>query len=71
MPSVPEYQLNAEMIHDMRQQTVQDHLSLEVDGYQCDSEMLGDVLLKAASENSTVEATCIDWGHVADSNTIR
>lgn len=71
MTIIPKYELNAEDMRNITQQTVQTHLSLEADGYRCDSVMLVDVLLKAASENSSVEAVCADLEDVADSNTIR
>ena len=71
MPSVPKYELNADMIRDITQETVQETFGIEVDGYCCNSEMLVDVLIKAASENSSVEASCKDLLDVADSNTIR
>ena len=71
MPIIPKYELSAEAMRDITQQTVQEHLSIEAHGYRCKSEMLVDVLLKAASENSSVEATCRDLEDVADSNTIR
>jgi hypothetical protein len=71
MPSVPKYELNADMIRDMTQKTVQETIGIEADGYCCDGEMLVDVLIKAASENSSVEASCQELSDVADSNTIR
>lgn len=71
MPSVPNYELNAEMIRDVTQQTVRETIGIEAEGYCCDGEMLVDVLLKAASENSSVEASCQELSEVADSNTIR
>jgi len=71
MPSLPEQQLNADMMRDMTHQTIQATLALEAEGYRCDAAMLVDVLIKAASENSSVEAACADLAGVADSNTIR
>lgn len=71
MSIIPKYELSAETMRDMTQKTVRENLSIEANGYRCDSEMLVDVLLKAASENSSVEATCRDLVEVADSNTIR
>ena len=71
MPSVPKYELNADMIRDVTQKTVQETIGIEADGYCCDGEMLVDVLIKAASENSSVEASCQELSDVADSNTIR
>lgn len=71
MTSVPKYQLSAEKIRNMTQTTMQETHRLKAEGYRCDTEMLVDVLLKASSENSSVEATCRDLVDVADSNTIR
>lgn len=71
MSIIPKYEVSAETIRDITQQTVQEHLSIEANGYRCHGKMLVDVLLKAASENSSVEATCHDLATVADSNTIR
>ncbi len=71
MLSVPKYELNADKIRDMTQKTVQETIRIEAEGYCCDGEMLVDVLIKAASENSSVEAACEELSEVADSNTIR
>jgi len=71
MTMIPKHELSAEDMRNITQQTVQRHLSLEAHGYRCDSEMLVDVLLKAASENSSVKAACADLVDVADSHTIR
>lgn len=71
MPSVPKYELTAAMMRDVTQKTVRETIAIEADGYCCDGEMLVDVLIKAASENSSVEASCQALSEVADSNTIR
>ena len=71
MTSVAEYELKAEMIRDITQRTLEKTIPIEVEGYCCDGEMLVDVLIKAASENSSVEAACQDLSEVADSNTLR
>ena len=68
---IPEYELRAETIREMIHKTVQNHLSIQAEGYRCKTEMMIDVLLKAAIENSSVEAVCRDMVEVADSNTIR
>lgn len=47
------------------------HLPLSVNGYECTTEMVLDVLVKAAVTRTTVEAVCHDLEGVADSNTIR
>jgi putative transposase len=59
---------------DVRQislEVIQRHLKIEVNGYKCDSEMLINVLLKAAVERISIQAACAVLGNVADSNTIR
>lgn len=59
---------------DMRFQTVKTlskHLSLKVEGYKCDTEMMWDIVVKASAEQASIEATCADLGTVADSNTVR
>jgi hypothetical protein len=71
MTSVPKYELNADMLRDVTQKTVQETISLEAEGYSCDGEMRVDVLIKAASENSSIESACQELSDVADSNTIR
>jgi hypothetical protein len=71
MPSVAEYELKADMIRDITHQTLEETFTIEAEGYRCDGEMLVDVLIKAASENSSVEAVCQDLLEVADSNTLR
>lgn len=71
MTSVPKYELNADMMRDITQATVGETFGIEAQGYRCDGEMLVDVLIKASSENSSVEAACADLADVADSNTIR
>lgn len=71
MPSVPKYELNADMIREVTQTTLQKTVGIEAEGYRCNGEMLVDVLIKAASENSSVEAACRELSGAADSNTIR
>lgn len=71
MISVPKYELKADMIRDITHHTLEETVKIEAEGYSCDGEMLVDVLIKAASENSSVEAACQDLSEVADSNTLR
>lgn len=71
MLSVPNYELNADMMRAVTQKTVQETMGMELEGYRCDGEMLVDVLIKAASENGSIEAACQELSDVADSNTIR
>ena len=51
--------------------TLRQHLSLNITGYRCDTDMALNVLLKAASDNSSVEAACAELEAVANSNTLR
>ena len=71
MTMIPEYELSGDQMRQVIHQTVQTYLSIEATGYRCNIEMLVDVLLKASSEGSSVEAVCNDLEDVADSNTIR
>jgi hypothetical protein len=48
-----------------------EHLPLNVEGWACTTEMVLDVLVKAAATGQTIEAVCKDLDNVADSNTIR
>jgi len=68
---IPEYQLNAKDVRHQAMKTLQKHLTLEVKGYCCTTEMILDVVLKASAERSSIEAACADLEQVADSNTIR
>jgi hypothetical protein len=47
------------------------HLTLEVDGYKLTTEMALNVLLKAAIEQGSMEAVCVDFDALVDSNTLR
>jgi len=48
-----------------------EHLPLSVAGYDCTTDMVLDVLIKATVTKKTVEAVCHDLENVADSNTLR
>lgn len=64
-------QRNAKEIRDMVQAIGQEHLPLQAEGYECTTEMLYDVLLKAAVEGISLEAACKDLDGVINSNTLR
>jgi hypothetical protein len=66
-----EYELNAEDVRQATMQTLMENLSLNIDGYQCDTGMVYNVLLKAAVDGVSIESACADLCHTADSNTIR
>ena len=68
---IPKNELHAADLYEMSLKTLQTHLSLDVDGYRCSSEMALSVLVKAALDNSSLSASCDDLEGVADANTIR
>ena len=53
------------------QKTAQEHLPLEISGYKSSSEMVFDVLMKAASENISIDAACRDLENTVGANTLR
>jgi putative transposase len=57
-------------VRDMAVDRLEKHLPLMVAGYECTTEMVLDVLIKAAVTRQTIEAVCQDL-EVATSNTIR
>jgi hypothetical protein len=68
---IPEYQLKAKDVHQAAMQNVTRNLSLTSDGYQCDTEMLFNVLFKAATDGVSIETACNDLLNAASGNTIR
>lgn len=68
---IQQSELTAQDIRETMQSVSQKHLSLEADGYVCTSEMLLDVLMKAASENISIDAACRDLENSASGNRVR
>ena len=68
---IPEYQLKAKDVHQAAIQNVTKHISLTSDGYQCDTEMLFNVLFKAATDSVSIETASNDLLNVVSGNTIR
>lgn len=64
-------ELKAKDIRHQTMKTLQNHLTVQANGYLCQTEMILDVVLKASAEGSSIEAVCADLETVADSNTIR
>jgi hypothetical protein len=64
-------ELSAEEIRMTMQEVAQAHLPFAVDGYVCTSEMIIDVLMKAASEGISLDAACRDLTDSVTGNTIR
>jgi hypothetical protein len=68
---IPDYELSAQDVHHVALQTAQEYLSVGADGYCCNTEMLLDVLFRAATENASIETSCNDLLDVVGGNTIR
>ena len=68
---IQQSQLTAQDIRETVQSVCREHLPLKANGYICTSEMLYDVLLKAASENISIDAACHDLDGCAGGNRIR
>jgi len=56
-------------VRDLALARLREYLPLSVAGYECTTDMIWDVLLRAAATRSTVEGTSRDLTGVADSNT--
>lgn len=63
--------LSAQDIRETMQSVSQAYLPLQADGYVCSSAMLYDVLMKAASENISIDAACRDLAGSASGNRMR
>ena len=51
--------------------SLQDHLPLQAEGYQCSTTGLLDVLLGVAVSQDTIESVCADWIGTVNAETIR
>ena len=56
---IPQQELTAEDIRQTLQAVAQEHLPFEADGYICTSEMIYDVLMKAALEGIITKLSAI------------
>lgn len=63
--------LDGEDIREMTAAILRETLHVEVKGYKCTSEMVCNVLLKAAVEGMSVESICSDLQGMTGSNTLR
>ena len=68
---IQQSELKAQDIRETMQSVSQEHLPLKVNGYVCTSAMLYDVLMKAASENISIDAACRDLEQIGSGNHIR
>lgn len=68
---IPQESLTAQEIREEVQAVAKEHLPLQASGYISTSAMLYDVLMKAATENISIDASCRDLEGSASGNTIR
>lgn len=66
-----EYALTAENVRQAVLKTLKDHLSLETEGYRCTTDMMLNVLLKAAVDHSSLDAACGELEPVVSGNRLR
>jgi len=63
--------MSAEDVRQMSEQILREQLNIQVQGYKCTTELVCNVLLKAAVEGMSVESICADLEVTAGSNAIR
>lgn len=68
---IAEYVLQAKDVHAMTINRLHTHLSIETEGWRCDTQQTFSLLVKAAATRSSLEGTWQDSGGVAHSNSIR
>ena len=56
---IPEYKLKAKDVRHKMLETMSHHISLEATGYQCTTEMVMDIVMKASAEQSSIEAILV------------
>ena len=64
-------ELHAEDVRAYTVKHLMEHISLQAEGYRCNTAMMWNVLVKAAIERTSIEASCADLSQVVDSNTLR
>ena len=57
---IPKNKLHAEELYGMSLKTLQTHLTLDINGYRCNAKMALTALVKAALDNSSLNAVCDD-----------
>ena len=68
---IPKNELHAAELYEMSIATLQNNLTLEINGYRCQSEMALAAVVKAAVDQKSVHAVCSDLEGMADGNTVR
>jgi hypothetical protein len=71
MEMILKNRLNAEDVRELAERQMREHLSIKIEGTKIKTEMVLNVLLKAAIERQSIEAVCADMEDVVDSNTLR
>jgi len=71
MTMIAEYALQAKDVHATTVSRLHTHLSLETEGWRCDTHQTLSLLVKAAATRSSLEGTWQDSDGVAHSNSIR
>ncbi len=66
-----EHRLKAEDVRQQTMKTLMKSIPLQVSGYQCTTQMMFDILMKASAESSSLDAACQDLENVVGGNTIR
>lgn len=68
---IPKNELQAAELYEMSIATLQNNLTLEINGYRCQSEMALAAVVKAALDHTSLHAVCEDLDEMADGNTVR
>jgi hypothetical protein len=68
---IPKHALTAKDIHEKMLRVMEQHLTLKTEGHRCRTQQTYDLLLKAAAERSSLQATWADSCGVAHNNTMR
>ena len=71
MEMILKNRLTGEDVREVAERQLREHLSMEIEGTKIRTEMVLNVLLKAAVERQSIEAICADLEDVVDSNTLR
>jgi putative transposase len=71
MEMILKNRLTAEDVRAVAERQLRKHLSIEIEGTKIRTDMVLNVLLKAAIERQSIEAVCGDLENVVDSNTVR
>jgi hypothetical protein len=71
MQMVTKTKLEAEDVRELAEELLLKQISLQTEGYKITTSMALNVLMKAAAENSSIDAVCSDLADVVDANTLR